>query len=155
MLAACRRFLELSTADRTLALESAALLVFVRGGLSILSFDRVRRLLEQHSAFRPLIGTDVRRLTPMRIASIASGVARRLPGRSTCLVDALVVHALLRRRGYEPELCLGVRRHADDVGPDSTLTMDAHAWVECDGRVVVGAIDDLNDYAVLSAQRTS
>ena len=44
---------------------------------------------------------------------------------ATCLRQALLVHWLLRRRGFSPELKLGVRKQAD--------AFDAHAWVELQG----------------------
>ena len=69
-------------------------------------------------------------------------MGRRVPG-TTCLVEALAAHCMLRRRGYVPALKIGVRRGA-------VMSLDAHAWVECEGDVVIGTTPALAEYAVLS-----
>ncbi len=53
---------------------------------------------------------------------------------------------MLRWRGYAPNLRLGVRR---STGERRTPIV-AHAWVECDGVVVIGSLDDLWKYRELS-----
>ncbi|OFW26916.1 MAG: hypothetical protein A3H97_21950 [Acidobacteria bacterium RIFCSPLOWO2_02_FULL_65_29] len=75
-----------------------------------------------------------------------SAVARQFPAFRTCLVEALAVHAMLRRRGLPSEMRLGVRTPGSQAA-----SLVAHAWVECDGVVVVGNDRDLPQYAVLSA----
>ena len=50
-----------------------------------------------------------------------------------CLPCALAPQLMLRRRGTASALCLGVRR--------DEATLSAHAWVEIDGKVVVGETD--------------
>lgn len=64
-------------------------------------------------------------------ADLSAAVDRRLTfGRRkpTCLVSALVLFRLLRRRGQAAELVIGLREHA--------VTQEAHAWVELEGRDV-------------------
>jgi hypothetical protein len=51
---------------------------------------------------------------------------------------------MLRRRGHAAALKVGVRRGA-------ALSIDAHAWVECSGTVVIGTTPELAEYAVLSS----
>jgi hypothetical protein len=63
----------------------------------------------------------------------------------TCLVQALAADGMLRRRGFASTLHIGVRLHR----PGST-PLQAHAWVKCEGQIVVGALDDLGEYAVLA-----
>lgn len=65
-------------------------------------------------------------------------------GETTCLMDALAAWAMLERRGYAAALRLGVRRSAD-----TTAGLDSHAWVECDGQVVLGDTGRLAEYTVL------
>lgn len=62
---------------------------------------------------------------------LSAAVDRRLSfgrRRPTCLASALVLFRLLRRRGREAELVIGL--------PEDPLTHEAHAWVELDGRDV-------------------
>jgi len=58
-------------------------------------------------------------------------VGRRLPRVSTCLVRALAADLLLSERGHPRHLVVGVRR-----SPAGAL--EAHAWLERDGRALVG-----------------
>jgi hypothetical protein len=50
--------------------------------------------------------------------------------RVTCLKEALVLVWLLRRAGITTTLRIGVARHAGDL--------QAHAWLEHDGRALGG-----------------
>ncbi|MEZ5645277.1 MAG: lasso peptide biosynthesis B2 protein [Burkholderiaceae bacterium] len=59
------------------------------------------------------------------LAQLAAIAGARGPISATCLRQALVVRAWLRRRGLDARLKIGVKM------PDGQL--DAHAWVEVDG----------------------
>ena len=52
--------------------------------------------------------------------------------KSPCLTQAIVVQRLLRKKGYASDLRIGVRK-----GHGQPL--EAHAWVEYRGAVVIGA----------------
>jgi hypothetical protein len=60
---------------------------------------------------------------------------RRLAGLSTCLVRALVADLVLGSPGRPVCLTIGLRR-----APDGSL--EGHAWVGCEGRVLIGATSD-------------
>jgi len=56
------------------------------------------------------------------------------PIRMVCLPRAMVAQWMLARRGVSPQLVLGV------APPEGARTAHAlHAWVEVDGRIVMGA----------------
>ena len=80
-----------------------------------------------------------------RVSWAVPAAARRFPVQMTCLVQALAADTLLRRRGCHPLLRIGVS------GGAGAPTIEAHAWVECGGRVVVGDVADLPRYAILSS----
>ena len=145
---ACRRFLALNSGERWVAGEAVALLLFVRATLSTLSFHTLRTLLKWYSSRNDGRHRRSSDATAQRIARIVTGVATRLPIGTTCLVEALVAETMLRRRGYGARLRLGVQR--PDEGPSA---LAAHAWVECEGAVLIGELDGLRDYAVLSVSR--
>ncbi len=67
-------------------------------------------------------------LEPERTAMLVGAVAGRLPLRPTCLVRSLFLQWLLQRQGLRGHLKVGVRF--------SRGVLEAHAWVECDGRPV-------------------
>lgn len=65
------------------------------------------------------------------IAWAVNVVGRYVLGDNTCLTQALAAELLLRRRGYRAHTRIGVAK-----GYKGNL--EAHAWVESDGQVVVG-----------------
>ncbi len=72
-----------------------------------------------------------RRTTPTieETSGAVQTAARFVPG-ATCLTQALALRALLARRGRASTLTLGVR---NPVG-----ALEAHAWLEAGGRIVLG-----------------
>src|SRR5207244_8955670 len=66
------------------------------------------------------------------IASAVAAAGRRVPGGRNCLAQALAAHVLLGRHGHASRLRLGVARGAAGE-------FAAHAWVEIDDAVLVGA----------------
>lgn len=78
---------------------------------------------------------------PLALAWAVRATARRVP-QASCLTQALALEALMAEFGLRPELRIGVARHADG-------TFEAHAWVELEGRVLIGALPDLERFAVL------
>ena len=142
---AARSFRTLVRDDRALVVEGALLLSFVWIGLRLLSFVRLRTLLDRYAVcFRS--GSRAIRPVLDRTTWAVSAVADRSPVSMTCLVRALAADAILRRHGFASQLQIGVRCH-DGV---SLRPLDSHAWVECDDRIVIGQLDDLGDYTVMS-----
>jgi hypothetical protein len=71
--------------------------------------------------------------------------ADRLPFRTTCLVRALAADAMLRRRGHAPEIRFGVRT------PETGATgIEAHAWLDLSGAVVLGEVERRRGYLEMS-----
>jgi putative nucleotidyltransferase-like protein/transglutaminase superfamily protein len=146
MIAAWQRFRMLNADDRALTAEAAVALMTAWAGLRLVSLSRLRRFLDR-ARVRRRNTAGSRRASVDRIAWSIAAVTRRLPLRLTCLAEAVAADALLRRRGYASLLQIGVRV------PGGPRSMEAHAWVECDGRVVVGRVQDLGEYATLAAPR--
>jgi hypothetical protein len=122
-----RRRLAHSPGDWWLLLRAFTLTVGVRVALRLVPFRILRRVV--HARRRPP--------TPGapevdRIAWAVQASARRVPD-ATCLTQALVAETLLHRAGHEAILHLGVARPGEGGGG-----LDAHAWVESEGQVVVG-----------------
>jgi hypothetical protein len=127
------RFLGLARPDRCLLVESALLLGALRFGLSLLPFRLVRRLADRLSAWRA--GQGVGQLPTERIAWAIAAVSQYLPA-ATCLARALAAQVLLVRHGYPAILRIGVAR-------DVAGRLEAHAWIESEGRVVLGGSPEL------------
>jgi hypothetical protein len=71
--------------------------------------------------------------------------ARHMPLANTCLTQALAAQVLLARRGYPALLRIGVVKGDKD-------NLQAHAWVESEGEVVIGGYE-LERYAHLATLR--
>lgn len=131
----------LSAADRHLLAEAGLLLVLTRIGLWLLPYPKLRRVLDR--AYPS--GREPSREFPDRVSWAVTAVAGRLPGM-TCLVQSLTAHAMLHCRGYRADLRIGVQGRASNAA----RPIEAHAWVECEGRVVVGKVQNLAEYRVLT-----
>jgi len=83
-----------------------------------------------HSKVRP---------SPHRILWAVSRAAWFLPGECTCLHRAVTAKILLAQHGWAAELHIGGRHGAKG-------RFEAHAWLECEGRVILGALPALDSY---------
>lgn len=130
-------FRQLSPAARRIAVASVPAYVWIGASLRLFGLARTaRRTVKPRRRWRGkgavsgdagLIGEVIRRM---------GGV---LPWHPRCLERSLVLNHLLRRRGHDARLRIGVRKRQPgslptDAGIDSAI--EAHAWVEVDGRVV-------------------
>jgi hypothetical protein len=114
-----------------LLLHAAALTACIRGGLSATSLSRMTRTLRRVATGLPQWSAATPRYR-LRAAWAAHAVGRRLLPERPCLTQALVLQYLLLRRGDDAaELHIGVRKD-EDTG------LQAHAWVERSGQVLIG-----------------
>jgi hypothetical protein len=133
-----RKFLHLTSSDRRLLVCTALLLGVIRLGLRLLPFRIMQRLVQlvQVSATPHRINQSLidRQMWAVMVASWY------VP-KATCLTQALAAQVLLGRHGYPTQLRVGVAR-----GEGGRL--EAHAWVENQGKVIVGG-EDLSRYTLL------
>ena len=139
-----RRFWSLAAADRLIVIEAGTLVVFIRVFLKVAPFLVIRRTLGALSRMARVRRWHIDDAHVGRIKWGVPAAARHLPFRSTCLVESLAAEAMLMRRGVPCALRLGVRSR------ESRGVLDAHAWVEWRGGIVAGAVDGLDEYAVLT-----
>ena len=116
----------------------------VRLGQSVLPFAVLQRILRR-------LGHETRRSADPPAAREAQQIgeairvaSRVVPGRHTCLTRALAVQVWLSRRGHSVGLRIGVAKTEE-------APLLAHAWVESEGRVVIGDDQDLSRYRILNA----
>jgi hypothetical protein len=60
---------------------------------------------------------------------------------ANCLTQAFATQVLLLRHGYKVCLRIGVSR-------DGSGRLGAHAWIESQGRIVIGGLEDLTGYSL-------
>jgi hypothetical protein len=132
-----RRYLGLPAAERKLFRRALVAVVRVRLGLWLLPFRMVRSWIERPGQPRPAANG---KLPPEKIAWAVTAAARYVP-RATCLVQALAARRLCTQAGYATSLHFGVRQAGG---------FSAHAWLECEGRILVGG-EEAEEYAELLA----
>jgi hypothetical protein len=119
------RWWALPARDRILFALLLAFLPLVSSCLRVLGYRRTLALIEARSDMPARrTATTAERDRAHRLATLLS-IAGRRGLRATCLPQAMLLHLLLRRRGLDPQLKLGVRR--------TNAQPDMHAWVELEG----------------------
>jgi hypothetical protein len=122
-------YLRLSPSDRRLLVEAGFLVVLIRLGLWLFPFRALRRILARMT-YLPSLLRDKHPVSTDRIAWAVERTSRYVPA-ATCLTQALAAQVLMRRRGFAVCLRIGVAK-------DEREQLIAHAWVETEGKVVVG-----------------
>jgi hypothetical protein len=134
------KYLCLPAAHRRLLVASALWLWGIRIGLWLLPFQTLRRLLAA-TTHRTATALQPDPPTIDRVAWAVEVASRYVP-MATCLTKALAMQVLLGQLGCPSSLRLGVARSAEGQ-------FTAHAWVECDGRVVMGGWKEVSRYIPL------
>ena len=119
------KFLDLSGADRALLVRSLMLVGFARVALWTLPFNVARRLVVRHKPRQPDSSLSTEKI------GWAISVAKDFVPKGNCLPQALAAESLLLRGGHPVEFRIGVAKT-----PGGRI--EAHAWVESEGRLVVG-----------------
>ena len=123
---------ELSTSEWCLILWAASWLGIIEIGLRVLPFNTLIEKLDQHRApdSAPVAGS----CTAERFAYCVELASRFYPFQPTCLKKALVLYALLTRKGLHAELWIGAAKSKTQQGS----VLDYHAWLEHEGKVILG-----------------
>jgi len=144
------RFRELSPEEKRAVMRAGLLVAVIRVGLAVLPFRRmlraVRRAARPHTGSRPRSGRPSQFDKDLAVWAVEAA-GRRLLTSNPCLPQALAVLILFRRAGEDAELHMGVSRDGD--GP-----FEAHAWIESDGKVVIGGDVPIEGYARLQGLDT-
>ncbi len=124
------RFLRLPVRDRLLIAEAVLSVAAVRLALIFLRFCDLLFWLEKASVqFRARSSAE--RPPSGRIIWAIQAASKWVPNANSCLPRALAARFLLARWGYPAELSIGVAKDGDGK-------LEAHAWVESLGEVVIG-----------------
>lgn len=126
-----RKFLQLPAGERFYLVKVFCLVALMRLGLWVLPFRMVVWLLGKTSPTALKPRSD--RVTVARIAWAVQVTSRIIP-KATCLTQALAAQFLLVRQGHPADLRIGVAKN-------SAGQLEAHAWVESDGQIVIGGVE--------------
>lgn len=127
--------------QQVLVAEAVLHLAAAKAVLVFVPFERWRTQLQAESG-------PADKMPPLRqVAELVwavNGVSSRLPERLNCLPRALATRWMMQRRQWPNTLRLGVARSADGK-------FEAHAWIEHNGRVIMGLVPDLHRFTQLPA----
>jgi len=136
------KVLKRSPQDYILLLTTFSLLAAIRLGLFLLPFRILLWLLRTIS--RPATHASANGINAVRNIVWAVEVSSRcMPGGAKCLARALTAKVLLNWYGYAPDLKIGVAKNNGGI-------LEAHAWIEHQGQVVIGQLNDLSRFIPLS-----
>jgi hypothetical protein len=135
-----RKFLCGPAADRHLLITAMVLVGTVRVGLWLLPFRVMRHLLARLAQKN----SELQRGALVSIGRVvwAVTVASRYVPAATCLTQALATQVLLCRRGFAAKVHIG-------VAWGEMKEFRAHAWVEYQGRVLVGGSEAVSHFTPL------
>lgn len=141
-----RKFLQLTWTERRILFQAWLLLWIVRLGLWIAPFARMRALVERWSQ-PPKHRARPSNITADRIAWLIEVASRYVLRGRHCLTRALAAEILLSRRLLPVKLHFGAFKDEQDK-------IQAHAWVESNGTVVIGG-EELDRYTILKETQGS
>jgi hypothetical protein len=120
----------------------------MRLATSIRKFKSLTRNLTHHPAV--MASETLEQGSAEQAGEIAWSVgtaARFTPWESACLVQGLAAQRMLQGSGIPGQLVLGVRKLPAE---DTSKALDAHAWVICGGKILIGKRGH-EDFTVVSS----
>ena len=124
------RFFNLTAGERRLLASALLYLIVARVGLWVLPMLVLQRRLSKMPVERDRMRGSGQ-YSSEQIARAIRAVGRYVPGTGNCLVQSLTTQTMLARRGSPARLRIGVIK-------DENGRLRAHAWVECEGRIIMG-----------------
>ena len=143
MLRKLRRLSKLSPVELLVFFQLFLFALIVKLALRLLSLSRVINFLSV-SARNPLLSQfplGHRRQDSMQLTVIADLVARAIRAEGPCLLRSLLLFWLLKPRGEQAELLIGISKEAS--------VLNSHAWIESDGTVIGDNIAVIGSFATL------
>lgn len=125
-----RGFLQLPLAKKKLIIEATGLIIITRLGLYLTSVQKLQSFYQRFSNIDNSQNPG-KCSSEADIAWSINSIGQKLFKDDTCLVIAIAGQALLNYHGIPARLQLGCLLAEDK-------SIFAHAWVECEGEVVIG-----------------
>ncbi len=133
------KFLQLPKERKSLIIKAIVLLLAIKLGCYFLSFKTICRIIQKKTVTKSK--TDIKTLKHDVIWSIEAA-SNHLPFTKTCLIKALAAQILLSNYGYQSNIKIGITKSKNDL-------LDAHAWIESSGDIIMGNTDKLSEYKEL------
>lgn len=137
-----RKFFGLPAPERLLLVRAFTLLAAVRIALWLLPFKVLRWMLSKLAQAHTRYPSECH--FPSERGVWALQAASRYVPRATCLTQALAGQVLLGFNGTSTSVRIGVAKRR-------TRDLEAHAWLESQGTILIGGADADQRYACLLA----
>jgi Transglutaminase-like superfamily len=133
----------LTNSERRLLLRALAMLPLIALALRVAGLRRVQAFLARLSPLSGRARDDhVASMHAKHVARLVSVAATHGPYRAKCLPTALALQSILRRRGIQADLRLGVRKDSGRI--------EAHAWLEHRGIALIDSADVHKRYSAFA-----
>ena len=126
------KFLRLSSSDRLLFVEAVIWLGIARLAVLVMPFRWIAPFLGRHMAESPQTTESEQKEIAERISRVVQTVSRHMPWECKCLTQAIACKNMLKRRGLQTTLYLGVAKGGEG-------NLKAHAWLRSGDMIVTGA----------------
>ncbi|KAB8320249.1 lasso peptide biosynthesis B2 protein [Tolypothrix campylonemoides VB511288] len=138
-----RSFFKLNRGERHLLIITFILLAAIRLGLWLLPFRNLLKFLQKIRKPNFLLAAeDKSQISASKIVWAVNAASPYMPGGVKCLARALTTQVLMSYHGHTPELRIGVAKKEGGK-------LEAHAWIEYQGRVAIGNLPDLSRFIPL------
>ena len=144
MLRFTTKFLNLTNEERILLLKTFFLLKLVRLGLWVYPYGRLLQFLDKVSlsfSQNYKVTQQVNKIELTKITWAINLSSSYSFGEVKCLAKALTTKVIMINYGYSPQLHIGVALKSG--------RLEAHAWVENEGEVIIGYLRDLSRFSQL------
>jgi hypothetical protein len=135
-----RTLVSLPPSERGLLLRTLPLVVAIRVALWVVPLRQVRRLIQTCERLPFSVPAE---LPVTRLEWAVRAASRRVP-MATCLTQSLSLQFLLARAGHSSEIHIGVKK-------DMETGFQSHAWIECEGRMLLSVPCEAVAYSRLLA----
>jgi hypothetical protein len=125
------KFIRLDRECKRILIEAAVTLMLVRAQIRFVPFSRYSKHLGKYMVESAPEADEQAYLLAKRITWAVEKWIRLIPLKNECLLKAVTVKYMLRRRKIGSTLNLGVKK-----GPGRDLS--AHAWLRCGSQIVTG-----------------
>lgn len=138
----CDKLRKLSWQQRRALLYALLIINVIRLSLWFFSFGMIRQQLKTVLS-RWVCSPQTEKISVAFIVQAISIAANYSPGKVKCLARALTAQLLLNRYGYSHNFHIGVTKN-------ESQELEAHAWIEYRGQVIVGELSNLNQFRTLA-----
>jgi hypothetical protein len=136
------KFIKLPRADKILFAEALLIVISVALVLRFVPFRIFKAALSKRLTVEiknaPADWAQINKI----VSSV--GFCSRFIPFTSCLTSALAAMLMMRRKGQHSVLRIGVTRNAEQK-------FKAHAWLETNGRIIIGRLTTHREYTVLDS----